>query len=111
LPHCIIEYSENFKESIDEIIYSVHRGALASGLFDESDIKTRSVSYENFQTGTSKKSFIHVSSKILLGRSRDQKSELSNAILSQLKKLNFVSCSLTVEVIDIDKASYAKINV
>jgi hypothetical protein len=35
---------------------------------------------------------------------------LSNAILSQLKELKLVSCSLTVEVLNIDKGSYAKFN-
>jgi 5-carboxymethyl-2-hydroxymuconate isomerase len=110
LPHCIIEHSENFKERIDAIINSVHIGTFNSGLFDEEDIKTRAVSYENFQTGTSKKPFIHVTSKILYGRNNEQKSKLSNAILCQLKELKLVSCSLTVEVLNIDKGSYAKFN-
>lgn len=111
MPHCIIEHSENFKKIIGEIINAVHSGALVSGLFDESDIKTRSMSYENFQTGISRKPFIHVSSKILYGRNSEQKLQLSHAILSQLKKLNLPSCSLTVEIIDIDKDSYVKINI
>ena len=111
MPHCIIEHSKNFKERVGELITAVHNGALATGIFDENDIKTRALSYENYQTGTLNKPFIHVSSKILVGRNDEQKSALSNAILTKVNELNLGPCSLTVEVIDIDKGSYAKINV
>ncbi len=110
MPHCIIEHSKDFEGRVDELIAAVHDGALAAGLFDENDIKTRALCYENYQTGTSKKPFIHVSSKILVGRNNEQKSALSNAILLHINKLNVGSCSLTVEIIDIDKDSYAKIS-
>jgi 5-carboxymethyl-2-hydroxymuconate isomerase len=110
LPHCIIEHSSNFEGKVKELINAVHKGSLATGIFDERDIKTRALSFENYQTGTSKTPFIHVSSKILVGRNAKQKSALSDSILLHIKNLNLGSCSLTVEIIDIDKDSYAKIN-
>ena len=109
MPHCIIECSDNFSNSSKLLIDAVHQGALASELFSEDDIKTRLVTYDAFQTGTTEKPFVHVVAKILAGRSSEQKSTLSHVILSELQAINLGMCSITVEVVDIDTSSYAKV--
>lgn len=86
-------------------------GALESELFefDGSDIKVRALSFSNYQSGKEKIDFIHVTLKILSGRSSNQKEMLSQLVLKQLITLGLTNCSMSVEVIDIDRPSYSKV--
>ncbi|MDA9004164.1 5-carboxymethyl-2-hydroxymuconate Delta-isomerase [bacterium] len=111
MPHCIIEYSEDLSNSINEIMKSVEAGAVNSGLFEFIDIKIRAIPYKYYQVGITDSSFVHVSSRILSGRNSTQKDTLNAAIISQLSILTFSNCSITSEVIDIHKESYAKLEV
>jgi len=111
MPHCIIEYSKDLEEIIkpSQLLTAVYNGALSSKLFKSDDIKSRTLSFEHFQSGTIKSSFVHVTTKILSGRTLEQRVTLSNSIIAELKKLDLTSSSLTVEIVDIEKSSYAKI--
>lgn len=62
-----------------------------------------------YQSGSIKKAFIYVTVKILSGRNLEQKKSLSNLILSQLTTIDFPSTLLTVEVVEIEKESYARV--
>ncbi|MBU3023934.1 5-carboxymethyl-2-hydroxymuconate Delta-isomerase [Aestuariibacter sp. A3R04] len=108
MPHCVIEYSSDI--SPESLMSSVFKGAIASDLFDKSgtDVKVRAIAYDHHISGASLGSFIHVSLKILSGRSKEQKESLSNSVLQKIKENEYVNCSITVEVIDIDRSSYAK---
>lgn len=109
MPHCIVEHSSTINGNT--LIPLVFSGALKSKLFEDdgSDIKVRTLSFENYQTGKQKTDFAHITLKILSGRNKQQKIILSQLVLEQLKTLNLANCSITVEVVDIDRASYAKI--
>ncbi len=111
MPHCIIEYSNEIEKSIEpmQLINAVYQGALKSDLFEDDDIKTRSIAFDNYQSGSIKKAFVHVTVKILSGRKLEQKKTLSNSILAQLKTIDFPPTLLTVEVVEIEKDSYAKV--
>ena len=108
MPHCIIEHSANIDG--ETLVYSVYKGALESNLFEPegSDIKVRAVPYSNFKTGNVDIHFVHVTLKILSGRSVTQKTDLTHLVLKQLTTLKITNCSISVEVADIDRASYAK---
>ncbi len=109
MPHCIVEHSSAIDgNTLTALVFT---GALQSKLFeaDGIDIKIRALPYSNYQTGNEKIDFIHVTLKILSGRSIDQKSMLSQLVLQQLKTLSLINCSITVEVVDIDRASYSKV--
>ena len=108
MPHNIIEYSSSLEPHIPAIINAVHLGALNSALFDKSDIKTRAIAYQHVSLGTDCEYFIHVNAKILSGRNSEQKTQLSHLMLQALEQLDLRAISLTVEVTDIDKVSYAK---
>lgn len=110
MPHCIVEYSNEIEKSVEpiQLINAVYQGALKSDLFEDADIKTRSIAFDSYQSGSIKKAFVHVTVKILSGRNLKQKKILSNLILSQLKTIDFSSAMLTVEVVEIEKDSYAK---
>ena len=109
MPHCVIEHSDNIDGKC--IVSLVYKGALESNLFESegSDIKVRALPYSLYQTGSVNISFIHVTLKILSGRNLEQKSALTQLVLKQLQSLEMTNCSISVEVADIDRASYAKV--
>lgn len=109
MPHCIIEHSAQIDGAI--LVPLVHQGALDSGLFEPegSDIKVRAMSYANYQTGSVDIHFVHVGLRILSGRTPDQKLHLSGLVLEKLKSKLRCDCSISVEVIDVDRQSYAKV--
>jgi len=109
VPHCIVEHSASLNSEL--ILPLVFSGAMKSELFeiDGSDIKVRAIAYHNYLTGSAKSDFIHVTLKILSGRTVEQKQMLSKSVLVQFQKLELQICSLTVEVMDIERASYSKL--
>jgi len=107
MPHCIIEHSANLEPT--QLIDAVYQGARKSALFQADDIKTRTQIYDYCQSCETPGTFVHVTSKILSGRSIEQRSVLSGLILDELQLLHLPSCSLTVEVLEIERESYAKV--
>lgn len=87
MPHCIVEYSREIEKFAKpkKMINAVYQGALESGLFNDEDIKTRSIAYDSYQSGSIKKAFVHVMVKIFTGRNLEQRKTLTDFILSQLK--------------------------
>jgi 5-carboxymethyl-2-hydroxymuconate isomerase len=109
MPHCIVEYSEEFEGSVPQLMDAAFHGALESELFEEQDIKTRAIAYRNYRIGRQRARFVHVTARILSGRDQEQKGRLANAILSKLEQCGLSSVSLTVEVCEIERETYAKI--
>ncbi len=109
MPHCIIEHSSNITG--DKLVPLVYKGALKSELFeaDGSDIKVRVLPFEHYQTGNVNMDFIHVTLKILSGRSIEQKTMLSRSVLGMLEMFVLEKASISVEVVDIERESYAKV--
>ena len=110
MPHCIIEYSKDLESSVKPLVLinAVHKGAVESKLFDESHIKTRTCSYEDYKVGTSSNAFVHVTASILTGRTVEQKAELSEKILTELESLQLSLVVITVQICDIETESYFK---
>jgi 5-carboxymethyl-2-hydroxymuconate isomerase len=109
VPHCIVEHSATLDSEL--ILPLVFSGAMKSGLFEDdgSDIKVRALAYRSYLTGPEKSDFVHVALKILSGRTPEQKQVLSKSVLAQLQRLETHKCSLTVEVVDMDRDSYSKL--
>ena len=105
MPHCIIEYAKALEPKVNGLMRAVHGGAVTSALFAEKDIKTRAIPYEHFQAGLSDALFVHVIVHLFSGRAEKQKQQLTKYILNNIMQLNIENCSLTVEVVDIDKHS------
>ncbi len=106
MPHCIIEHSAEIDEQA--LMNAVYQGALKSALFEDHDIKLRTISYTHYQAGPSKQSFIHVTCKILSGRTITQRTQLSALIITQLQQFSNVADSVTIEIVEIERASYQK---
>ena len=114
MPHCIIEHSSNLDSNA--LIPLVFNASLESSLFEQdgSDIKVRVLPFTHYQTGVlqsaaAQADFIHVTMKILSGRNTEQKLMLSKLVLESLTTLSLKGCSTSVEVVDIDRASYSKV--
>ena len=110
MPHCIIEYSNDLETEVETstLLSSVYNAALESELFFENDIKVRALAFKYFTIGQTWQKFIHVTVKILSGRTLEQRKALSQLILNKLKNLVSNSVSLSVEIAELDKESYAK---
>lgn len=112
MPHCIVEYSTDLlaELSAKEMIDATFQGAMHSTLFEAEQIKVRACGYDDFQVGTGENKFIHISAKLLSGRTLKQRQFLSQQILDSLAKFNLANISITVDVIEMERESYAKQN-
>ncbi|WP_252176881.1 5-carboxymethyl-2-hydroxymuconate Delta-isomerase [Endozoicomonas sp. 4G] len=110
MPHCIIEYSSGIEHkcSIRDLVSAVHQGALESGLFKTEDIKSRAIACEYFQTAQPEQSFVHITVRIMRGRTAAQKKDLSQQVLSAADRIIPMVNILTVEILDIDTDCYSK---
>lgn len=112
MPHFIIECSKNVieTESPERILQEVYDCAASSGLFASEGvggIKVRINSYDHFLTVGTKDDFIHVFGNIMEGRTVEQKSTLSNLIVSKLKSLFPDVPIISMNIREFEKATYA----
>ena len=111
MPHCVIEYSKELEDKIKptKLIDKVYQGTLKSNLFEDEDIKIRTISFENYQTGNKKIDFINITVRILSGRNQELKILLSNSILNEFKNINLKPITITIEICEIENESYSKL--
>ncbi len=117
MPHCILETSDNIIDSINrkEILSEINNCLAETGLFNIDDIKSRFIVHNNFVIGDGDENrvFVTLNVAILSGRSQETKNMISKkclellklAFAESLKKLKF---SLTVQITEMDKESYAR---
>jgi 5-carboxymethyl-2-hydroxymuconate isomerase len=111
-----MEYTANLSElNADVALIRLNNALVASGQFAaESDIKARALKVETFKVGTalSERAFVHVKLAVLSGRSPQIKQQLSESLLAVVRDLcewpTGVEVQLCVEILDIDRESYAK---
>jgi 5-carboxymethyl-2-hydroxymuconate isomerase len=118
MPHIVVEYTPNLGElPFDAMLAAVTRQLAASPeIGDEADLKARVVRAEAFRVGLvdEGRGFIHVTLRILAGRSAQAKKDLSQRVLSGMREHmpslpGPLSAYLSVEVVDMDRDSYGKI--
>lgn len=115
MPHLTLEYTDNLTTlDTTRALLAMNHALAASDHFEEIDIKSRAVPLETYLIGTEseQRAFMHVKLAILSGRSAQTKSELSGALLRVLRASCKESTSshlqLSVEIVEIERASYAK---
>lgn len=115
MPHLTLEYTNNLAPfSADGILLALNQTLVASGHFNDMDIKSRAIALETWRVGvtTEQHAFVHVKLAILSGRPPEVKSAISSALLRVLsdscKTIAGRPLQLCVEMLDIDRASYAK---
>jgi len=108
MPHLVIECSNKITEikSPREIIEAVHKTVVSTDLFDEGDIKVRIKTYEHYSVGNTSDDFIHVFANIMEGRSTNQKTHLSQLVVSLLNNMFPRVPVISMNIRDFEKASY-----
>jgi len=119
LPHCILEHSDNIKDTVvwDSIFKNLHKIFVETGEFIEADIKSRVIKHDNFYIGDGNpnQAFITLNIKLLDGRSDQFKKDLAQSALNLLSKyftktLNDLKTSISVQISNIHRNSYSKIS-
>lgn len=114
MPHLTIEHSSNLATAITPaLLRAVNHALLGTGQFEEADIKTRTLAFDSFAVGTadSPRGFVAARLAILSGRSGDIKHDVANVLLEALGSLisaGGLELQISVEIVDIDRDSYAK---
>ncbi|BFM49156.1 5-carboxymethyl-2-hydroxymuconate Delta-isomerase [Marinomonas sp. THO17] len=110
MPHCIVEFSQNLSQEVPpmDMLEAVRDATMASELFTQEDIKLRALPYKDFLTAGTEDAFIHVTLRILAGRSQQQKQRLSQMVLDAIMAFALKDVSFTVEVCDMDRDTYCK---
>ncbi|MHC8321812.1 5-carboxymethyl-2-hydroxymuconate Delta-isomerase [Pseudomonas sp. GB2N2] len=119
MPHLHMEYTANLPElNADVALIRLNNTLVASGQFAaEYDIKSRAVKVESFKVGTAlgERAFVHVKLALLSGRSPQIKKQLSESLLAVVQDLcewpKGIEVQLAVEILDIDRESYAKVSI
>ncbi len=111
MPHIIIEYCAAKSSSPNEtdLMKSAHRAAVSTDLFDENAIKVRARQFDNVLIGGMPDSFAHVTIYLIDGRDKPTKKRLAQMMLSSLEEFFPDYASISVDVRDLDKAVYTKI--
>lgn len=110
MPHLIIEFADEpaVADRIDALVDAVHRAAVETGLFDESHIRVRAIPVAHYRVAGKVDPFVHLQCRIHAGRTDEQKRRLSEAVLAVIREQGLPVKSLTVEVVEMERASYAK---
>ena len=115
MPHLIIEHSSNFS---DPTINNLQTGILKIigqfKEFDPDECKCRSHSFDEYLVGFSNKAnsaFIHITLKVLTGRSVEVRKDLASRIikLAQDIKIDLKRCDISVDIAEMDRATYQKL--
>lgn len=115
MPHLILEVSDNVVcIGRNSMLRAVNRAVLDSGLFEESDIKSRAQLVTTYEIGCNevRRGFLHASIEILSGRTDKQKRDLAQRVLAAILGGIDVSASgdvqVSVSVRELDKSTYSK---
>jgi len=112
MPHCTIEHANDLTDIVspEEMMDAALKAMQSSELFEVNDIKIRTKEYAYFQRGEDRENFIHVTLKILDGRSLMQKKDLSFLMLKAIDELPVYGVDVSVEVQEMDSKTYLKLN-
>jgi 5-carboxymethyl-2-hydroxymuconate isomerase len=111
MPHIIVEYSATMKLDMPELLSQLHVNLAEQDTIKIKAIKTRAVPVQHVIIGTGGWSdkMLHITLKLLPGRSDDLKRTMSQGLHDIAK--DFVkddSISITVEVAELHEPSYIK---
>lgn len=117
MPHIIVEYTPNLGDLPFDVMLAAVTRRLADSpeVQDEADLKARVVCADQFRVGLedSGRGFIHVTVRIMAGRNGQAKQDFSQRVADGMLEhmpefANGLTVHLSVEVVDIERASYRK---
>lgn len=106
MPNCTVEYAEVLKDRMEISTFAIHlhEALAASPLFNEKDVKVWAAPVPFCLVGGEVKPIIHITIKLLAGRTLAQREALSQSIVSSSKGFlsGLGSIALSVEVIELE---------
>jgi 5-carboxymethyl-2-hydroxymuconate isomerase len=115
MPHLKLEYTSNLDNlDVNRCLLELNKVLIDSGEFEELDIKSRAARFDHYLVGGSpeQRAYAHLTLSMLSGRTVETKRALSNKLLECLQQIcpsdPAVHLQFTVEILDIDRESYAK---
>ena len=114
MPHLTLEYSSNLGTAITPaLLRTANQALLATGQFQELDIKSRAIAFDCFAVGTneSPRGFVAARLELLSGRDADTKRAIAKTLLAALEAAIAAAeleLQISVQIVDIDRDSYAK---
>ena len=113
MPHIIIEYSSNLTDiNITNLMQDCHHALNGLHNVATERVKTRAIQLEHFLVGThdDKGQMIHVTLRLLTGRSVEARQELAKVLYDKVRahipQDKYPHCAFTVEIVELDKATY-----
>lgn len=115
MPHLTLEYTRNLADfDAAQALAALNEAMFDSGLFGESDIKSRALAVDCYQVGVrdAPRAFAHVRVAMLAGRSDEERKALADSLLAVLTP-HFAGqavgeVQLSVETAELHRPSYAK---
>ncbi|MDX2082767.1 MAG: hypothetical protein SFV53_02125 [Rickettsiales bacterium] len=122
MPHLIIEHSADIKKDSAKILQQNIQSLMnaSEGNFEADQCKARAFIFDDYFVGLpdqSNSSFIHITLKVLSGRSVEVKKNLAQKIVEFTKKffddLKITSkrCDISVDIVEMDRETYQKIRI
>ncbi len=105
MPHIIVEHSI---VDIEGLLVALNNTLVKSELFEPSSIKARSIFCQDHLVGGVKADFVHVTVKLLSGRTILQQKQLSEEVLVTLSQIISAEVALSVEIVVLDAQTYTK---
>lgn len=114
MPHLLIEITDNITIDQPTLLANANAALLASGEFNEPDIKARCVVLHTYRQGTEQRrdGFIHATLSVLSGRSEPTRKALAesvrDAIVAAVPKERGYGVQISVDVREMLRDTYAK---
>ncbi|MEU7298585.1 5-carboxymethyl-2-hydroxymuconate Delta-isomerase [Streptomyces exfoliatus] len=117
MPHLVLEYSGNVRDSFDPtaVLAEIHTALSAAGGFRPQDFKSRAVRLDTYAVGdgSREQSFANLDVRTFAGKSPENRAAIAEAALAVLTRafartMSETSCDVSVQVTELDRASYAR---
>lgn len=111
MPHLILEYSDSLQDTVD-IKIAMKKGReimAASQQFRDVDIKVRAIPFSEFEISEQYTDFLHVTIKLLKGRSIDIQTALTRDLFEYYRSQISDTTMLSVDIVEMTKETYQKI--
>ena len=112
MPHIIVEHTDDI-EGMDALVGDLHQSLAGQESVTFGAIKSRSITIQNAfvgeaQNGSQNNSMVHVTLKLLSGRSDELRAKMTGDLLNVVKSKVASSTSVTVESVELHDQSYQK---
>ena len=120
MPHIILEHSSDIPSvSVKSLQIEIQNiaASITEGNFDAEQCKARAFAFDEYFVGRpdqSTASFLHITIKILAGRSIEVRKKLAEKVLNFAEKLfiklklKTTRCDISVDVVEMDRDTYQK---